>query len=88
MLSDPTSRSLYDRYGAEGMRSRSGADSGRGNARQVAARPLPCPGPFVGLFVPEQALACVLGFCVPAQESRDLQSEGLVHFPLPGQNRC
>ena len=35
VLSDATSRALYDAYGAEGMRSRSGAEAGRGNAREV-----------------------------------------------------
>lgn len=35
VLSDPTARSLYDRYGPEEMREKAGANSGRGNAREV-----------------------------------------------------
>ena len=38
VLSDETSRSLYDRFGPEGMKQQAGADSGRGNARQVRKR--------------------------------------------------
>ncbi|BDA46467.1 probable chaperone protein DnaJ at N-terminal half [Coccomyxa sp. Obi] len=34
-LSDTTSRSLYDRYGPEGMKQQAGANSGRGNAREA-----------------------------------------------------
>ncbi|KAK9906520.1 hypothetical protein WJX75_003297 [Coccomyxa subellipsoidea] len=35
VLSNETSRSLYDRFGPEGMKQQAGADSGRGNARQA-----------------------------------------------------
>ena len=38
VLSNETSRSLYDRFGPEGMKQQAGADSGRGNARQVRKR--------------------------------------------------
>lgn len=38
VLSNETSRSLYDRFGPEGMRQQAGADSGSGNARQVRKR--------------------------------------------------
>ncbi|EIE23899.1 DnaJ-domain-containing protein [Coccomyxa subellipsoidea C-169] len=35
VLSDATARSLYDRFGPEGMKQQAGADSGRGNAREA-----------------------------------------------------
>lgn len=38
VLSNETSRSLYDQFGPEGMKQQAGADSGRGNARQVRKR--------------------------------------------------
>jgi DnaJ-class molecular chaperone len=54
VLSDATSRALYDRFGAEGMRSRAGAAAGRGNARQAratASRPLHARAARQGRFL-------------------------------------
>lgn len=57
VLSDAISRSLYDRYGPEGMKQQAGADRGQGNARQVRPNPALSVSYRWGMHMSEQVVA-------------------------------